>query len=81
MFAALERTSNPNIALLELLPDKVARRLTLRGTSRDMKSLVDYLADLSSEPYFYNVYLSHQKNNVQNNVNDIAFEVRMQINE
>ena len=81
MFAALERTSNPNIALLELLPDKVARRLTLRGTSRDMKSLVDYLAALSAEPYFYNVYLSYQKKNVQNNVNDIAFEVRMQIGE
>jgi hypothetical protein len=79
MFAALERTSNPNIALFEFLPDKVARRLTLRGTSRDMKSLVDYLTALSAEPYFYDVYLSHQKKTVQNNVDVVAFEVRMQL--
>jgi hypothetical protein len=81
MFAALEHTSNPNIALFELLPDKVARRLTLRGTSRDMNSLVDYLAALSVEPYFYNVYLSHQKKSAQNNVEVIAFEVSMQFRE
>jgi Tfp pilus assembly protein PilN len=81
MFAALERTSHPNIALFELLPDKVAKRLTLRGAARDMKSLVDYLAALSAEPYFHDVYLSHQKKNVQNNVDVIAFEVRIQLRE
>lgn len=79
MFAALERTSNPNIALLEFLPDKVAGRLRLRGTARDIEALTTYLAALSAEPYFYNVYLSHQKKVVQNNIEAISFEVRMEI--
>lgn len=79
MFAALERTSKPDIALHEFLPDKIARRLTLRGTSRDIKSLVDYLAALSAEPYFYNVYLSHQKKGMQGNADIVTFEIRMQL--
>lgn len=79
MFAALERTSSPDIALLEFVPDKVARRLTLHGAAINMGALVGYLAALSNETYFCNVYLSHQKKTTQNNTEVVAFEVRMQV--
>jgi hypothetical protein len=81
MFAALEHTSSPDVALLEFIPDKVARRLTLRGTARDMNALTAYITALAEEQYFFNVFLSHQKKTVKNNAEVIDFEVKMQIRE
>lgn len=79
MFAALEKTTNPNIALLEFIPDKGAGQLMLRGTAYDVEALTSYLSALSEEAVFSNVYLSHQKKIVQNNVEVISFEVRMKL--
>jgi Tfp pilus assembly protein PilN len=79
VFAALERSSNPKIALLEFTPDKATGRLTLRGTARDMEALTDYLEALTGQPSFHHVYLSHQKKMVQGNVEVASFEIRVQL--
>jgi hypothetical protein len=79
IFAALEHVSNPDIALLEFVPDKTAGRMTLRGTARDMETLINYIAALADEPVFHEVYLSHQKKIAQNNLEVISFEIRAQL--
>lgn len=79
IFSSLEHATNPNIALLEFVPDKAAGRLTLKGSAHDMNALTDYLASLSSEAAFHDVYLAHQKIGLQNNVQVIFFEIRMQL--
>jgi Tfp pilus assembly protein PilN len=79
IFAALEHASNPNIALLEFIPDKSEGRLVLRGSARNIDELSAYLDALSSEAAFREVYLAHQKKVQQGAVETIAFEVRMRL--
>ena len=77
IFAALERTTNPDMALLEFLPDKGAATLTLHGNARDVNALTAYLDGLSAESTFNEVYLSHQKRVQQAGLNLIEFEIRL----
>jgi hypothetical protein len=77
IFAALERTSNPDIAILEFLPDKSTGTLTLRGNARDLTALTTYLRALSNEPGFAEVYLSHQKKIQQGALAVLSFEIRL----
>jgi Tfp pilus assembly protein PilN len=79
VFAALENTSSTEIALLEFIPDKTARTLILRGSSRDFDSLTAYLGALAQEPLFHEVYLAHQKNLKQGNLTVIGFEIHMRL--
>lgn len=79
IFAALEHTTSPDIALLEFLPDKSAARLTLRGNARDVESLVTYLNALNSEKAFSEVYLSHQKTLRQAGLVSLDFEIRIKL--
>lgn len=79
IFAALERTTNPDIALLEFLPDKGAATLTLHGNAHDVNALTTYLDALSAEATFNEVYLSHQKRVQQAGLNLIEFEIRLKL--
>lgn len=79
LFAALENTVSPDIALLEFVPDKTARTLTLRGSARDIGALTAYLETLAKERAFREVYLAHQKKLTQGALTVIGFEIRMQL--
>lgn len=79
IFAALEHTDNPDIALLEFLPEKSSGTLTLRGNARDMNALADYLDALMREPVFVNVYLAHQKKAQQGTLPVVQFEIRLKM--
>lgn len=79
IFAALEHTSNPDIALLEFLPDKSSGTLTLHGSARDMNSLTNYLDALARERAFANVYLAHQKAVPQAALAVVEFEIRIKM--
>jgi hypothetical protein len=81
LFAALEHTGDPDIGLLEFIPDKLTGQLTLRGIAHDLPSLTNYLSTLSNEHIFGNVYLSHQKKQLQGNLEVISFEIRLKIME
>lgn len=79
LFAALEHATSTDIALLEFLPDKKARTLTLRGSARTLDALTAYLGVLADAPAFEEVYLSHQKRVQLGTSSVIGFEVRMRI--
>ena len=79
LFAALERTSNPDIALLEFLPDKASGAVTLKGYARDMGAANAYLDALGSNPIFREVYLSHQKKVQQGPLSVFSFEIRLRM--
>lgn len=79
LFTALEQVTTPDIALLDFVPDKTGRTLTLRGNARSLDALTDYLAALAEQPAFRDVYLSNQKKVQQNNLTVIGFEIRMRL--
>jgi len=79
IFAALERATTSDIALLEFVPDKSARTLALRGSARTLEALTGYLDALAGESAFHEVYLTNQKNIRQGDLTVIGFEIRMQI--
>lgn len=79
LFAALEKTSHPDIALLEFVPDKSAGTLTLRGSARTIEALTEYLSALAKETAFQDVYLAQQKKIQQGALFVTSFEIRMQL--
>ena len=79
LFAALENTSTSDIALLEFVPDKAAKTLTLRGSARDVGALTAYLDALAKETVFREVYLTHQKKIPQGEMFVVGFEIKMQL--
>lgn len=79
VFLALERAARDDIELLEFLPDKAARRLTLHGEARDSAALTAYLAGLAEQENLQEVYLAHQKNVQRGGLSTIAFEIRAAI--
>jgi hypothetical protein len=61
VFHALERANNPEIELLEFLPDKAGRRIVLRGEARTQEALIAYTSALSIQTAFSELYLANQK--------------------
>lgn len=76
---ALEQASNDDIELLMFLPDKAARRLVLRGESRDKLAVVEYIERLSKQLALKDVHLTHQKNQQRGQLSIIAFEIKATI--
>lgn len=79
VFRALEQASSPEIELLEFLPDKTNRRLTLRGEARTMEGLTAYLTKLGAQAPLTEVYLAKQKNISRAGMSLVAFEVRTRL--
>lgn len=76
VFQGLERASNDDIELLEFAPDKVNRTFVLHGEARDVPALLAYVAQVSAQPAFADVYLAHQKLTRRDALVTQAFEIR-----
>ncbi|AVR95257.1 hypothetical protein [Pseudoduganella armeniaca] len=76
VFQGLEKASSDDIELLEFAPDKVNRTFVLHGEARDVSALLAYVAQLSAQPAFVDVYLSHQKVTRRDALATQAFEIR-----
>lgn len=79
LFRALEQASSPDIELLEFLPDKAGRRLTLRGESRNLDALTAYLFALNAQSPLSEVYLAQQKTINRTGMSLLSFEVRARV--
>lgn len=80
VFAALERSSESDIELLEFHPDKAGRRLVLRGEARSLEALADYMQRLSEQRALSAVYLAHEKGMVRGRLTTVSFEIGATIN-
>lgn len=76
IFQALEQTANPDIELLEFIPDKPARRLVLRGEARTVEALIGYQSALAEHVGLGEVYLAHQKTSTRGGMSIVSFEIR-----
>jgi hypothetical protein len=76
IFSALEQADSNDIELLEFAPDKTGRKLVLRGEARDVAALLSYVENLTEQPAFSQVYLSHHKSKASSSPQTVAFEVR-----
>lgn len=76
LFAALEQAGNADIELLEFQPDKISRRLVLRGEAKDEAALTDFLEALAGQPVLRNVYLSRRKLKQRDRLVTISFEIK-----
>lgn len=79
VFRGLEQASSADIELLEFLPDKANRRITLHGEARDMAALTAYMQALGQQQPFADVYLARQKNLSRAGLSLLSFELRARI--
>ncbi len=76
VFLGLEQASGPEVELLEFAPDKINRHFIVRGESRDMTGLLEYVKRLAEQPAFKDVYLAQQKIVKRELLVTQAFEIR-----
>ena len=79
IFRGLENSSEADIELLEFEPDKVGRKLVLRGEARNIEALTDYMDRLSAQGVFAEVYLAHEKAKLRGVLPVVVFEIRATI--
>lgn len=79
VFLGLENSSEADIELLEFEPDKVGRKLVLRGEARNIDAVADYMERLSAQGVFAQVYLTHEKVKLRGALSLVAFEIRATI--
>ena len=61
LFASVEASGTPNVALLSIESDTGKRQVKISAEAKDLESMLDYLRFLGSQPKLANVYLqSHQ---------------------
>lgn len=78
-FQAAERTSNVEIELLEMAPEKSRRSMLLRGEARNSAALVKYIKALAVQPTLLNVFVSRMQNIERGGLLTIEFEIRVSI--
>jgi hypothetical protein len=81
IFQAIERLNNPEIELLEFLPDKQNRMIVLHGEARNRAAVVAYLEALAAQKTFGNVHLLHQQTVMRGQLETVAFEIKAGISE
>lgn len=76
LFNAMEQVQNNDIALLDIQPEALTRRLSVRGEARDFPALSSYLRRLQTHNQFANVFLvSHEIDN-DDPQRPIRFEIK-----
>jgi len=75
LFAALEASGNPRIALLALNSDPKSGRIELSGEAAERRALVEHLAALRRQPALKNVYLLSEHATVQGAPGALRFVV------
>jgi hypothetical protein len=76
IFKAIENVGNADIELLEFQPDKLNRRLLLRGEAKGEEELIAFVEALASQPALHHVHLTHRKNRKRDRLQTISFELR-----
>jgi Tfp pilus assembly protein PilN len=79
LFQAIERSSNKEIELLELAPDKNSRLIILRGEAKSVNALTDFLDRLSAQEGLSGVHLSHQELTQRERLETISFEIKAKL--
>jgi hypothetical protein len=79
VFSGLENSSEADIELLEFEPDKVGRKMVLRGEARNIDAVADYMERLSAQGVFGQVYLAHEKVKLRGTMPLVVFEIRTTI--
>lgn len=77
LFAAIEKATDKQIELLELMPDKASRLVILRGEATNIASLVAFVERLEDNPNLAMVYLSHQEKVTRERLETLGFEVKI----
>jgi len=76
VFRSIERTSSPEVELLEFHPDKLNHIIVLRGEARSVDGLLAYLQALTVRTGWVDVHLTHQEKVQHGALETIAFEVK-----
>lgn len=79
VFHSVERADRTSIELLEFRPDKLNRRIILRGEAQDPDALVAYLEALAAQPAFVQVHLLHLRALSRDKLATIGFEIKATI--
>lgn len=77
LFAAIETSTDKQIELLELLPDKASRLVILRGEATNTASLVAFLEKLENNSNLRTVHLSHQEKVTRERLETLGFEIKI----
>jgi len=77
IFVAIEGATNNSIELLEFHPEKVSRRIALRGEARDRNALIKYISALAAQGALRNVHLTRQETVTRDNgLETVSFEIK-----
>ena len=76
VFRAIERTSSPEVELLEFHPDKLNHVIVLRGEARSVDGLLEYLRVLTAKTGWLDVHLTHQEKVQHGALETVSFEVK-----
>lgn len=79
VFDAVERADKPNIELLEFLPDKVNRRVLLRGEAQDRDAVTAYVTVLADQRSLTQVHVLHLQTLARDNLTTVGFEIKATI--
>lgn len=72
----VEQGVNPDIELLEFVPDKATRQILLRGEARDRQALMKFMEALAAQPLMHNVHLASQERIKRERIETWHFEVK-----
>ncbi|MYN40408.1 hypothetical protein GTP55_13595 [Duganella sp. FT109W] len=76
LFNAVEKSTSPDIELLEFQPDKANRKLLLRGEARDDSALLAFVDALAEQPALSHVHITHTKTRRRDRLVTVIFEVK-----
>jgi len=76
VFRAIERTSSPEVELLEFHPDKANHLIVLRGEAKSFDGLLAYLQALTVKTGWSDVHLTHQEKVQHGALETVSFEVK-----
>ena len=76
VLSVVEQGVNPDIELLEFVPDKATRQILLRGEARDRQALMKFMVALAAQPLMHNVHLASQERIKRERLETWHFEVK-----
>jgi len=76
LFRALERAATTNIELLEFYPDKVQKRVILRGEAKDHAALMEYIGRLTLQDGLRMVHVTRMQSVKRDQLHTVAFEIK-----
>ena len=74
-FLTIEKSSLPDVALLNLEPNPEKKQVTIVGEAKDLHTILDYINQLEKQPILNQVYLQKHSVNQETTSKPITFTI------